>query len=104
MVASGDCIIAPASVPRRNLLEPVCSRRPTIARITDDTVAYGCSLPEDQDYREADRCSGERGTAIEFWQEQGDEAIFAAAWEMVELPEEISHSRKPTLPENCYNS
>jgi hypothetical protein len=22
---------------------------------------------------------------VEFWQEQGDEAIFAAAWEMVEL-------------------
>ncbi|HYA64570.1 MAG TPA: nucleotidyl transferase AbiEii/AbiGii toxin family protein [Candidatus Sulfotelmatobacter sp.] len=36
---------------------------------------------------------------IEFWQEQGDEAIFAAAWEMVELAEEISHGRKPTLRE-----
>jgi hypothetical protein len=34
---------------------------------------------------------------IEFWQEQGDEAIFAAAWEMVELAEEISHGRKPRL-------
>ena len=34
---------------------------------------------------------------IEFWQEQGDEAIFAAAWEMVELAEEVSHGRKPTL-------
>jgi hypothetical protein len=34
---------------------------------------------------------------IEFWQEQGDEAIFAAAWEMVELAEEINHGRKPTL-------
>ena len=34
---------------------------------------------------------------IEFWQEQGDEAIFSAAWELVELAEEISHGRKPTL-------
>lgn len=29
---------------------------------------------------------------IEFWQEQGDEAIFQAAWEMVELAERL----------NCY--
>lgn len=34
---------------------------------------------------------------IEFWQEQGDEAIFRAAWEMVELAEEVKHGRKPTL-------
>lgn len=34
---------------------------------------------------------------IEFWQEQGDEAIFKAAWEMVELAEEVKHGRKPTL-------
>jgi hypothetical protein len=34
---------------------------------------------------------------IEFWQEQGAEAIFSAAWEMVELAEEIKHGRKPTL-------
>jgi hypothetical protein len=34
---------------------------------------------------------------IEFWQEQGDEAIFSAAWEMVELAEEIKYGRKPTL-------
>jgi hypothetical protein len=34
---------------------------------------------------------------IEFWQEQGDEAIFAAAWELVEVAEEVSHGRKPTL-------
>ena len=27
----------------------------------------------------------DRSFDIEFWQEQGDEAIFAAAWEMVEL-------------------
>ncbi len=34
---------------------------------------------------------------IEFWQEQGDEAIFRAAWEMVELAEEARHDRKPAL-------
>jgi hypothetical protein len=39
----------------------------------------------------------DRSFDIEFWQEQGDEAIFAAAWEMVELAEEINHGRKPTL-------
>ena len=39
----------------------------------------------------------DRSFDIEFWQEQGDEAIFAAAWEMVELAEEILHGRQPTL-------
>ena len=39
----------------------------------------------------------DRSFDIEFWQEQGDEAIFAAAWELVELAEELSHGRKPTL-------
>jgi hypothetical protein len=34
---------------------------------------------------------------LEFWQEQGDEAIFRAAWEMVELAEEANHGRKPRL-------
>ena len=34
---------------------------------------------------------------IDFWQEQGAEAIFSAAWEMVELAEEVKHGRKPTL-------
>jgi hypothetical protein len=34
---------------------------------------------------------------IPFWQEQGDEAIFRAAWELVELAEEVRHGRKPTL-------
>ena len=31
----------------------------------------------------------DRAFDIEFWQEQGDEAIFAAAWEMLELAEEV---------------
>jgi hypothetical protein len=39
----------------------------------------------------------DRSFDVEFWQEQGDEAIFAAAWEMVELAEEVRHGRKPTL-------
>ncbi len=39
----------------------------------------------------------DRSFDIEFWQEQGDEAIFAAAWEMVEIAEETIHGRKPAL-------
>ncbi len=39
----------------------------------------------------------DRSFDVEFWQEQGDEAIFAAAWEMVELAEEVKHGRKPRL-------
>jgi hypothetical protein len=34
---------------------------------------------------------------IQFWQAQGDEAIFSAAWEMIELAEEMKHGRKPEL-------
>jgi hypothetical protein len=34
---------------------------------------------------------------MEFWQEQGEEAIFSAAWEMIELAEEMKHGRKPEL-------
>lgn len=32
---------------------------------------------------------------IEFWQEQGDEAIFRAAWDMVVTAEEFKHGRQP---------
>ena len=39
----------------------------------------------------------DRDFDVEFWQEQGDEAIFSAAWEMVELSEEVKNGRKPTL-------
>ena len=39
----------------------------------------------------------DRSFDIEFWQEQGDEAIFSAAWEMVVLAEETKHGRKPRL-------
>ena len=37
----------------------------------------------------------DRGFDIEFWQLQGDEAIFRAAWEMVVMVEEFKHSRQP---------
>jgi hypothetical protein len=39
----------------------------------------------------------DRDFDVEFWQEQGDEAIFSAAWEMVELVEEAKNGRKPRL-------
>jgi hypothetical protein len=39
----------------------------------------------------------DRSFDIEFWQEQGDDAIFAAARELVELAEEARTGRKPTL-------
>lgn len=32
---------------------------------------------------------------VDFWQEQGDEAIFSAAWEMVVMTEELKHGRQP---------
>jgi hypothetical protein len=34
---------------------------------------------------------------IKFWQKQGDDAIFSAAWEMIEVAEEMKHGRKPEL-------
>jgi len=34
---------------------------------------------------------------IEFWQEQGGEAIWEAAFGMVEAAEEMKHGRKPTF-------
>ena len=37
----------------------------------------------------------DRSFDIEFWQEQGDEAIFAAAWELVELTEESAMAENP---------
>jgi hypothetical protein len=39
----------------------------------------------------------DRSFDIQFWQEQGDEAIFSAAWEMVKLAEELKYGRKPTF-------
>ena len=49
------------------------------------------SLPENSSWktRLVERGFPDRSFDIEFWQEQGDEAIFAAAWEMLELAEEV---------------
>jgi len=57
------------------------------------------SIPQNSGWktRLVEREFPDRSFDIAFWQEQGDEAIFSAAWEMVELAEEISHGRKPTL-------
>ena len=51
------------------------------------------SIPQNSAWRTrlVEREFPDRSFDIEFWQERGDEAIFAAAWEMVELAEEISH-------------
>jgi hypothetical protein len=56
------------------------------------------SIPQNSGWktRLVEREFPDRSFDIEFWQEQGDEAIFAAAWELVELAEE-AHGRKPTL-------
>jgi hypothetical protein len=39
----------------------------------------------------------DRSFDIEFWQELGDEAIFSAAWEMVESTEELKTGKKPVF-------
>jgi len=45
----------------------------------------------------------DRSFDIEFWQGQGDDAIFAAAWELVVLAEEVKHGRTPTLQRTVTN-
>jgi hypothetical protein len=57
------------------------------------------SIPQNLNWktRLTERGFPDRSFDIEFWQEQGDEAIFAAAWEMVELAEEVRNGRKPSL-------
>ena len=57
------------------------------------------SIPQNSAWKTRPVESGfpDRSFDIEFWQEQGDEAIFDAAWELVELAEELSHGRKLTL-------
>lgn len=42
----------------------------------------------------------DRELDVEFWQEQGDEAIFSAAWEMVEMAEEMRTGSKPVFQKN----
>lgn len=57
------------------------------------------STPEEQTWktRLVENGFPDRSFDIEFWQEQGDEAIFAAAWELVVIAEEIKYGRKPSL-------
>ena len=58
------------------------------------------NLPEEKPQWRTRLVKGEfpdRDFDVRFWQEQGDEAIFRAAWELVELAEEVKHGRKPTL-------
>jgi hypothetical protein len=57
------------------------------------------SAPEKLNWktRLVERGFPDRSFDIAFWQEQGDEAIFAAAWEMIELAEEVRNGRKPSL-------
>jgi hypothetical protein len=46
----------------------------------------------------------DRSFDIEFWQEQGDEAIFSAAWEMVVLAEGNQPWQKAQTTKNWYKS
>jgi len=68
-------------------------------RFRDHLEESDMSSPQNSGWktRLVERGFPDRSFDIEFWQEQGDEAIFAAAWELVELAEETSHGRKPTL-------
>lgn len=40
---------------------------------------------------------------IDFWQEQGDNAIFAAAWEMIRTVEKLKHGREPRFHRTVTN-
>jgi hypothetical protein len=40
---------------------------------------------------------------IDFWQEQGAEAIFAAAWEMICFTEDFKHGKQPTFQRTVTN-
>jgi hypothetical protein len=70
-----------------------------VLAVEDRTEEGRMSTPENLTWRTRLIENGfpDRSFDVTFWQEQGDEAIFAAAWELVELAEEISHGRKPTL-------
>jgi hypothetical protein len=46
----------------------------------------------------------DRSFDIEFWQEQGDEAIFSAAWEMVVLAEGNQPWQKTQTTKSYYKS
>jgi len=54
--------------------------------VVGDSKKANMGTPENSSWktRLVERGFPDRSFDIEFWQEQGDEAIFAAAWEMVE--------------------
>ena len=82
------------------LEDKVRAPHPDILILLEYEIEEGeMSLPKNPSWktRLVERGFPDRSFDIEFWQEQGDEAIFAAAWEMVELAEKIKHGRKPTL-------
>ncbi len=72
---------------------PMVGRRGSSTKTTIDIGLYSSALP----FEVPNRALLADILICKFWQEQGDEAIFAAAWELVELVEEVSHGRKPTL-------
>ena len=59
----------------------------------------GMSAPDDRPWRTrlVEGAYPDRSFDVAFWQEQGDEAIFSAAWELVVIAEETKHGRKPSL-------
>jgi hypothetical protein len=77
--------------------EAVTPAKPDI--LVRDLQKGRMSTPQNLNWktRLVERGFPDRSFDIEFWQEQGDEAIFAAAWEMVELAEEVRNGRKPAL-------
>ena len=69
-----------------------------VITLKDSATEHECSSKNSaRKTRLVERGFPDRSFEIEFWQEQGDEAIFAAGWEPVELAEEVRHGRKPTL-------
>jgi hypothetical protein len=67
--------------------------------MTDNGKSHSESNPTTKEFktRVVRGKPADRRFDIDFWQEQGDEAIFAAAWEMICMVEEAKHGRKPTF-------
>lgn len=72
---------------------------PAILILARDRSCEDMSIPQNSAWktRLVEDEFPDRSFDIEFWQEQGDEAIFAAAWELVELAEEVRIGKKPTF-------
>jgi hypothetical protein len=100
-VARDSCGVAPCMrsfvVPegrRMRSVRPACIIEPS-----SRALETGMSSSQDSNWKTRLVEGGfpDRRFDVEFWQAQGDEAIFAAAWEMVELAEEVRYGRKPTF-------